>query len=327
MTRQLSLACWDYDRTLALADGRVRPEGIELTYINLPVEETFFRMSRHGEFDMAEMSLSTYVLTLGRSHQFVAIPVFPSRAFRHNGIYVNSGAGVTAPEDLRGRIVGVPEYQVTAAVWIRGILEEHYGVPADSVRYRTGGLRRRGRPEKLQVRPQGVEILPIGDTATLEAMLVSGEIDALYTPRTPEPFAAGHPAVRRLWEDPRAEEVRYFQLTGIFPIMHTVVIRREVYDKDRWVANSMLKAFTQAKALVTGRLEETAASPSMLPWSYDDARGARELMGDDFWSYGIAANEDVLRTFLRYSHAQGLADRLYEPVELFAPGTAESFVI
>ena len=327
MTRSLSLACWDYDRTLALADGRVRPEGIELTYINLPVEETFFRMARHGEFDMAEMSLSTYVLTLARSHQFVAIPVFPSRAFRHNGIYVHSGAGIKEPQDLRGRVVGVPEYQVTAAVWIRGILEEHYGLPVGSVRYRTGGLRRPGRREKVQVRPEGVEILPIGEDDTLERMLVEGQIDALYTPRIPEPFAAGEPTVKRLWEDARAEEMRYFEQTRIFPIMHTVVIRREVYEKDRWIANSMLKAFTAAKDLLSDRLEETAASPSMLPWSYDEASAARRLMGRDFWSYGLAANEDVLRAFLRYSLEQGLADRAYEPVELFAPGTVESFVI
>lgn len=327
MTRHLSLACWDYDRTLALADGRVRPEGIDLTYINLPVEETFFRMSRHGEFDMAEMSLSTYVLTMGRGQPFVALPVFPSRSFRHNGVYVNAGAGIAKPEDLRGRVVGVPEYQVSAAVWIRGMLEEHYGLPAGAVRYRTGGLRRPGRPEKVQVRPPGVEIEAIGEGKTLEAMLVSGEIDALYTPRTPQPFLAGDPAVKRLWDDSRAEEVRYFEQTGIFPIMHTVVIRREVYEKDRWIANSMFKAFAMAKAMIADRLEETAASPTMLPWAYDEASFSRRLMGPDFWSYGLAVNEHVLRTFLRYSYEQGLAERVYEPVELFAADTIESFVI
>jgi 4,5-dihydroxyphthalate decarboxylase len=327
MTRHLSLACWDYDRTLALADGRVRPEGIDLTYVNLPVEETFFRMSRHGEFDVAEMSLSTYVLTLDGDRPFVAIPVFPSRAFRHNGVYVNSGAGIARPEDLEGRVVGVPEYQVTAAVWIRGILAEHYGLPVDSVRYRTGGLRRPGRLEKVKVNPPGVEVLPIAADATLESMLVSGAIEALYTPRTPQPFAAGDPAVRRLWEDPRAEERRYFETTGIFPIMHTVVVRRDVYERDPWVATSLLKAFNDAKAAVARRLEETAASPSMLPWGYDEAASARRLMGDDFYSYGLGPNEQVLRTFLRYSFEQGLARRLYDPAELFAPGTIESFVI
>ncbi len=327
MTRRLSLACWDYDRTLPLADGRVRPEGVELTYLDLPVEETFFRMARHREFDVAEMSLSTYVLSMSDGAPFVAIPVFPSRAFRHNGVYVHAGAGIDTPADLRGRVVGVPEYQVTAAVWIRGILAEHHGVPVDGVSYRTGGLRRPGRREKVAVRPPGVEILPIEDDATLEGLLVSGEIDALYTPRTPEPFLAGHPAVRRLWPDARAEEESYFSRTGIFPIMHTVVIRRDVYENDRWIASSMFKAFADAKAIADARLEETAASASMLPWAYDDARATRRLMGQDFWSYGVAANETPLRTFLRYSHEQGLAARLYEPGDLFAPESSEAFVI
>lgn len=327
MNRHLSLACWDYDRTLPLADGRVRPEGIDLTYLNLPVEETFFRMARHREFDVAEMSLSSYVLTLARDKAFIAIPVFPSRSFRHNGVYVHTGAGIDEPADLQGRLVGVPEYQVTAAVWIRGILAEHHGVPVASVRYRTGGLRRPGRAEKLAVQPDGVEIVPVPATATLEGLLAIGDIDALYTPRTPEPFASGHPGVRRLWSDSRAVEVTYFAETGIFPIMHTVVIRRDVYEQDRWIANAMFKAFTAAKDMAASRLEETAASASMLPWSYQDARATRQLMGEDFWTYGLQANDTTLRTFLRYSHEQGLADRLYEPAELFAPETVEAFVI
>ncbi len=327
MNRCLTLACWDYDRTLPLADGRIRPEGIDITYLNLPVEETFFRMARHQEFDMAEMSLSTYVLTLARGNAFVALPVFPSRAFRHNGVYVHTGSGIETPADLQGRVVGVPEYQVTAAVWIRGILAEHHGVPVASARYRTGGLRRPGRSEKLEVNPQGVEISPVPAGATLEGMLAGGEIDALYTPRTPQPFAAGHPAVRRLWPDIQAVEADYFARTRIFPIMHTIVIRREVYERDRWIANAMYKAFVAAKAMAADRLEETAASASMLPWSYEHARAARQLMGHDFWPYGIEHNDATLRAFLRYSHEQGLAGRVYEPAELFAPEAIESFVI
>lgn len=327
MNRALSLACWDYDRTLALADGRVRPEGIDLTYLNLPVEETFFRMARHREFDVAEMSLSSYVLTLGRGNAFVAIPVFPSRSFRHNGVYVNAHAGIDSAEGLKGRLVGVPEYQVTAAVWIRGILAEHHGLPVEAVRYRTGGLRKPGRPEKLAVRPPGVDIEPIAAGATLEAMLVAGEIDALYTPRTPQPFIAGDPAIRRLWQDTQAAEAEYYASTGIFPIMHTVVIRRDVYERDRWIANSLYKAFNAAKALAVARLEETAAAPNMLPWGYEQAARVRKTMGDDFWSYGLEANDTNLRTFLRYSYEQGLADRVYEPEELFAPEAVEEFVI
>src|SRR5580692_13143591 len=183
----VTLACWDYDRTAALASGEVRPEGVDLTYLSLPVEETFFRMLRHREFDAAEMSLSSYVISLGADdpggRPFIAIPVFPSRAFRHNGIYVNAASGIASPAELPGRTVGVAEYQLTANVWIRGILAEHYGVPVESVRYRTGGLHEPGRPEKLAVSlPADVEVAPIGAGQTLSDMLASGEIDALYTP-------------------------------------------------------------------------------------------------------------------------------------------------
>jgi 4,5-dihydroxyphthalate decarboxylase len=324
----LSLACWDYDRTSALATGAVRPEGVDLTYLSLPVEETFFRMIRHREFDAAEMSLSSYVISLFHGSPTIAIPVFPSRAFRHHGIYVNARSGVERPEDLAGRTVGVPEYQLTAVVWIRGILAEHYGVPVPSVRYRTGGLDQPGRVEKLAVSlPPEVDVQPIEPARTLSDMLVKGEIDAVYCPRTPRPFAEGRPEVRRLFADPRAEEERYFSRTGIFPIMHTVVLRRDVYEGRRWLAQSLYKAFEEARRRTAERLEETAASLSMVPWLYDEAERARRVMGNDFWPYGLSRNIEVLATFLRYSHDQGLAGRLLEPGELFAPETLESYVI
>ncbi|HLH59037.1 MAG TPA: hypothetical protein VKV33_07785 [Streptosporangiaceae bacterium] len=324
----VTLACWDYDRTSALATGAVRPEGVDLTYLSLPVEETFFRMIRHREFDAAEMSLSSYVVSLFHGSPTIAIPVFPSRAFRHNGIYVNSRSGIGKPEDLAGRTVGVPEYQLTAVVWIRGILAEHYGVPVPSVHYRTGGLDHPGRVEKLRVDlPPEVDVQPIDPGRTLSDMLVNGEIDAVYCPRTPRPFAQGRPEVRRLFGDPRTEEERYFSRTGIFPIMHTVVLRRDVYEGRRWLAQSLYKAFEEARRRTAERLEETAASLSMVPWLYDEAERARRIMGDDFWPYGLERNTGVLETFLRYSYEQGLADRLLEPAELFAPETLESYVI
>ncbi len=324
----VTLACWDYDRTSALATGAVRPEGVDLTYLSLPVEETFFRMIRHREFDAAEMSLSSYVVSLFHGSPTIAIPVFPSRAFRHNGIYVNSRSGIDRPEDLVGRTVGVPEYQLTAVVWIRGILAGHYGVPVPSVHYRTGGLDHPGRVEKLKVDlPPEIDVQPIDPGRTLSDMLISGEIDAVYCPRTPRPFAQGRPEVRRLFADPRAEEERYFSRTGIFPIMHTVVLRRDVYEGRRWLAQSLYKAFEEARRLAAVRLEETAASLSMAPWLYDEAERARRIMGDDFWPYGLERNTGVLSTFLRYSHEQGLAERLLEPAELFAPETLESYVI
>jgi 4,5-dihydroxyphthalate decarboxylase len=324
----LTLACWDYDRTLPLRTGEIAPAGVDLTYLNLPVEETFFRMARFREFDAAEMSLSSYVLSLCQDAPFIAIPVFPSRAFRHNGIYVHAGSGISEPGDLAGRLVGVPEYQVTAAVWIRGMLAEHYGLPVAAARYRTGGLYQPGRVDKIRHDPPpGVEIEPIPAGATLEAMLARGEIDALYSPRTPRMFAAGDTRIRRLFADPRAEEERYFAATGIFPIMHVVALRRDVYERHRWLARSLLQAFDEAKADTAARMAETAASRYMLPWLYAETERTRALMRDDYWPYGLGPNEATLRTFLRYSHDQHLASRLLEPADLFAPETLEDHLV
>jgi len=322
----LTLACWDYDRTLPLAQGDVRPEGVDLTYLNLPVEETFFRMARFREFEAAELSLSSYVISLGRGAPFVAIPVFPSRAFRHNGIYVHAASGITEPAGLAGRLVGVPEYQLTAAVWIRGILAERHGLPVASVRYRTGGLHEPGRTDKIAHSvPPGVEIEPIPPGRTLAGMLAEGSIDALYSPRTPQPFAAGDPRVARLFADPRAVEEEYFTDTGIFPIMHVIVLRRDVYERRRWLARSLYQAFEEARARTMARMAETAATRYLVPWLYADLERTQQVMGADFWTYGLTQeNEHTLRTFLRYSHEQGLASRRHEPAELFAPETLES---
>jgi 4,5-dihydroxyphthalate decarboxylase len=325
--RKITLACWDYDRTLPLADGRVDVEGVDLTYLHLPVEETFFRMARFKEFDVAEMSLSTYLVSLGQDKPFVAIPVFPSRSFRHNGVYVNTKAGIERPKDLIGRVVGVPEYQLTACVWIRGILAEHEGVPVASVAYRTGGLRSPGRVEKLAVAPAGIDISPIDPGRTLDELLTSGELDAIYAPRTPPSFLEGHPAVRRLWADPKAAELSYYRVTGIFPIMHTVVLRRDRYEEAPWLAGALYKAFCAAKALVQEGLDDTAASLATLPWTYAAVAEAKELLGEEYWPYGIERNRTALATFARYAHEQGLTDRVYEPEELFAPETHQTYVI
>ena len=223
---ELTLACWHYDRTEGLRDRSVPIEGVRLTYLDLPVEETFFRMIPFHEFDLAELSLSSYVISLAHGAPFVAVPAFPSRMFRHSGIYLNSAAGITAPGDLAGRSVGVAEYQLTANVWIRGILAEHYGVPVASVRYRTGGLHSPGRVEKLALHlPDGIDVSPIGPGQTLADLLVSGELDALYSPRTPEPL----------------------------------VIRRDRYERHRWLARSVLKAFEQARRQAEVGIDETAA--------------------------------------------------------------------
>ena len=326
---RLSLACWNYDRTRALMDESIRPDGIDLTYLNLPVEETFFRMLRHREFDVAEMSLSSYTVSMFREPRpFVAIPVFPSRMFRHSSIYINVHRGIREPKDLIGKRVGTPEYQMTAPVWIRGILSDHYGVPVNSVTYCTGGEEETGRSEKMKLDvPADIRIEPIGEQQTLSAMLARGEIDALYTARMPSTFLTAPDRVRRLFPDYEQVEKQYYRDTGIFPMMHTVAIRREVYEQHRWVAQSLYKAFVAAQRATYEDLYVTAALKAMLPWLTAHVEEARALLGEDYWPYGFDRNRQTLATFLRYHHEQGLSKRLLKPEELFAPETMEAFKI
>jgi ABC-type nitrate/sulfonate/bicarbonate transport system substrate-binding protein len=326
---RLTLACGDYDRTRALRDGEVQPEGIDLTYLALPVEETFFRMLRYREFEVAEMSLSSYTASLfGADPSMIAIPVFTSRAFRHSGVFINRASGIREPEDLKGKIVGNPEFELTACVWMRGILADHHGVPADSVRYVTGGLEQVQRREKLHLElPERFDVAPIGGGTTLSEALVKGDIDALYTPRAPSAFDNAAPEVARLWPDSQAAEEAYFAATQIFPIMHTVVLRRDVYERAPWVARSLLKAFIVARDRAYEQLRETSALSYMVPWLPQQNARAIELMGEDFWSYGLDANRKVLETFLGYHHEQGLSPRRLQPEELFADETFEAFAI
>lgn len=319
----ITLACGRYDRTEALRTGAIAPDGVSLTYLALPPEEIFYRMLRHREFDAAELSLSSYVMNPA---PFVAIPVFPSRTFRHNAIYVGADSEIIEPADLKGRVVGIPEYQMTAAVFIRGILAEHHEVPVDSVMYRTGGLHEPGRSEKIPL-PSAVtaSVVPIEPHQTLSQMLLDGEIDALYSARMPLPFARRDPRVRRLFTDPRMVEEEYFAQTGIFPIMHTVVLQRDVYERSPWLARSLYDAFSAARTEALGVMGETNALRYSLPWLYDEVERTRQVMGHDYWPYGVQDNEKVLRTFLRYSFEQGLSPALLDPAELFAPETLDGF--
>jgi 4,5-dihydroxyphthalate decarboxylase len=325
----VTLACGPYDRTAALADGRVTVGGVDLRYVHLEPEEIFFRMVQYGEFDAAELSLSTYLLTHLADGPFVAIPVFPSRMFRHTSVYINENAfdpGRAAVDQLAGKTVGLAEYQLTANVWMRGILAEHYGVPVTSVRYRTGGLNQTGRVEKVALRlPSEIDIAPAPAGRTLSDLLAAGEIDAVYTPRAPASFGAG--PVRRLFDDTRAEEERYFEQSGIFPIMHVVVIHRRVYERNRWLAQELFKAFKAAKEIAYAQLARTVALSVTLPFVREDYEQAVARMGADYWAYGVEANRNVLETFCRYAVEQGLADRQPYVASLFAPETTDQFII
>lgn len=324
---RLSLACSSYDRTRALQEERVPLDGIELTYLNLSVEETFFRMLRHREFDVAEMSLSSYTLSLFQENPpFVAIPIFPSRYFRHSCIYVHEDSGIREPADLIGKRIGTPEWQMTAPVWIRGILNDEYGVPLTTQSYFTGGEQEPGRPEKIPVSlPTEFRVQPIGPTQTLSAMIASGDIDAMYTARAPSTFTADGGPVRRLFPNFAEVERAYYLKTRIFPIMHTVVIRRDVYEPNRWVAQALYKAFVAAQKEAYEDLHDTGVLKSMLPWLPSHVEETEKLMGRDFWPNGLEPNEHTLRTFLRYSFEQGLSKRQLMPREIFAPESLESF--
>lgn len=319
----LNVATWDYDRVRAIIDGRIAVEGCDVNYFRLPPEETFFRAFAHGEFEVAELSLSSYMIALSRGDcPYTAIPVFPSRSFRHSAIYVRTDRGIRVPTDLRGRTIGVPEYQMTAALWARGILAEEYGLGAEEVEWRSGGLEQPGRHEKLPLHlPSGIRLKPIETGRTLSAMLDDGELDGLITARTPSCFMAGCAGIGRLFEDYRAVERAYFLRTGIFPIMHVIGVHNDVASRHPWVATNLMKAFSAAKDIAMADLHETAALKLTLPWVVAEAEDTRRAMGADFWPYGIEANRKTLEAALGYSHAQGLLTRRLTIEDMFIPNS------
>lgn len=322
----LTFACESYDRIRALHDGRVQPEGIDLNILTLPVEETFYRQARYHEFDISEMSLSSYLLTLDSDDPpFVALPVFPSRMFRHQSIYVNTDSGIAAPADLIGKRVGVPEYQLTAVVWQRGILAEHHGVPVESVRYFTGGMEQPGRVEKIRLRlPPEISVTPIGPGQTLSALLADGELDAVYAAGEPTGFGR-LPRIGRLFEDFQSAEADYYRTTGIFPIMHVVVVRRTLHERHPWIARSLTKAFDAALEVAYTDLAQRNALKVMLPWLARHLDETIGVLGPRYWDYGLEANRHVLETFSRYSHEQGLAARPRRAEEIVLAAAGDSF--
>ena len=327
MAVPVTLACGAYDRTLPLALGEVRAQGVDLTYLPMAPEEVFWRMTRHGEFDAAEMSMSSYLVRLARGDTaLVAIPVFTSRMFRHSCIWINADAGIRRPEDLKAKRMGVPEYQVTAVVWIRGFLQDDYGVAPSDMRWYRGGLIQPGRVEKLEIQPPGVELNAIDPTRTLSEMLASGEIDALMAPRPPSTYDGDH--VRRLFPDFRAAEADYYRRTKIFPIMHTVVIRRELLDRHPWLARSLYDALCEAKRRTLRNLVDwPAALVTSLPWQLAETEATQALMGTDFWPYGVEPNRKTLEALARYHHDQGLSERQVSVDEMFAASTLDEYVI
>jgi hypothetical protein len=323
---KLKLACWTYDRTRALFDGSVKPDGIALDFESpRQVGQIMERMVRDRAYDVAEIGWTYYLRTLELSSApFIAIPVFPNRIFRHASIFVSRASGITKPQDLAGRKVGeLHRYGHDAGIWAKGVLQEEYGVTAQSMTHYVGGLD--GAHERDWAPfapPPDLNIHQLGHGQTLDAMLVSGEIDALFTAWVPPSFAKGSDKVARLFPDYEAVERDYFRRTRIFPMMHTVVIRRDVYEQNRWIARSLMQAFETAKAhaIEQYRMAESFfGAPFMVPWLPALLEENRALMGDEAWAYGVAPNRKTIETYLRYHAEQGLSQRTWKIEELFAP--------
>jgi 4,5-dihydroxyphthalate decarboxylase len=321
----LSIAIGEYDRNRPLIDGAVRIDGVDPVFMTLSPEEIFFRAFRSVEFDICELSLSSFTVrtALGQC-PYVGIPAFVSKAFRHTSIYVRTDR-IKEPADLRGKKVGVPEYQLTANVWARAILFDDFGVSPADIHWIRGGIEEPGRPEKIAVRlPPGVRLDDAPEGATISALLEKGEIDGFIAPRPPS-LERGHPDVGWLFRDPVAAGKEWYRRTGIFPIMHLIGIRRTLAEAHPWLPVAAFKAFEESKAAALAALSDTSATKVTLPFVEETLKSVRELMGHDFWAYGVEPNRKTLEAFLHHHHSQGLSPRLMKVEEMFHPSVYETF--
>ena len=325
---QLSVAMGDYDRTRALIDGRVLMDGVDPVYMTVVPEEMFFRAMRSQDFDICELSFSSYAVKTAKGDcPYIAVPVFLSRAFRHTSIYVRKDR-IKRPEDLKGKRIGVPEYQLSANVWARAILQDDYGVAPEDVTWVRGGIDTPGRPEKIALQlPSGVRLESAPEGVTITELLDRGDIDGFIAPRPPGASALANPNVGWLFDDPTAAAKDYYRRTNVFPIMHVVGVRKTLAAEHPWLPGAVLKAFSQSKDLALAALSDTSATKVTLPFVEEQLKAARESLGEDFWSYGVARNRDTIDTFLRHHHSQGLSSRRLSVDEVFHPATYETFSI
>ncbi len=324
----LTLAISDYDHVHDLTSGRVVPEGISLTCLSFAVEEIFYRFTFHREWDVSEMSMAKYVSLVSQGDQTVtAIPVFPSRVFRHSSIYVRRDGPIKTPADLAGRRVGLPEWAQTAAVYSRGLLAHQYGLDLADIEWFQAGTNQPGRIEKVKLNlPAGVRLTPVPD-GNLSDLLLSGGVDAVLAAHAPACFEQNHHNIIRLFEDYVPIEQAYYRETGIFPIMHVIALKKETVDRHPWVPMNLFKAFDQAKRNSVERMLDITAPRVPIPWCFEHARRAQETFGADHWPYGIEANRRTLDAFLQYAFEQGVCHRRLAPEDLFPPQMRGSFKV
>jgi 4,5-dihydroxyphthalate decarboxylase len=320
---RLTIATENYDRVRPLVDGRVQIEGCEVNYLCLGPEEAFYRAFTNKEFDVTELSFSSYIIARSRGiAEYIAVPVFLSRMFRHSAIYIRKDAGIERPQDLKGRTVGVPVYAMTASLWVRGMLADDYGVMPGDIHWATGGLEQAGRYGKYPLNlPPHIEVEPIPTDRTLSDMLTRGEITALVSARAPSCFGNGD--VVRLFPNFRELEKEYYRKNRLFPIMHGLAIREDLAAREPWLPSSVFKAFVEAKRMAMKEMRDVAALRLTLPWLAAEIEETIDTMGEDYWTYGFKQNLAELQTMTRWSFEQGLAVRHLDPKELFHPATLE----
>jgi 4,5-dihydroxyphthalate decarboxylase len=318
---RLTLACTSSDRTRPILDGRVEVPGVALTVLPGEPEDIFRRALRDHAFDVTELSMGSHIVTTARGDApYIGIPVFPSRSFRHAAIYVRTDRGIRTAADLAGKRIGLPEYQQTAALWVRGILREHYGVDTKGIAWRTGGMEEAGLGERVALRlPPELDVQPIGPGETLNGLLASGGLDAVVGPRPPSCFLARSAPVDRLYPDYRSEEEAYFRATGFFPIMHCVALRKELAAAHPWLPLELFRAFAKARAMAVADLSMVNVLRASLPWIAAEAEAQTRIMGGDPWPYGFRRNREELSAMIRFALADGLATREIAPEELFHP--------
>lgn len=314
MTLSLTLACTESDRTRPLLDGRLRIPGCDVTFLPGEPEDIFRRALRDRAFEVSELSMGSHIVTTARGDApYVGVPVFLSRAFRHSAIYIRTDRGIAGPADLAGRTIGLPEFQQTAALWVRGILREHYGVDTRGIAWRSGG-------ERVAIAlPPGHDLQPLGEAP--EAALLAGRIDALIAPRPPA--ALGQGLVARLFPDHRAEEEAWYRAAGFFPIMHCLAVRKDVAERHPWLPVELARAFARAKALSVGELSLVNVLRVSLPWIAAEAERQAALMGGDPWPYGFARNRAEVAAMIRFARHDGLAAQELAPEALFHPSTLD----